>query len=146
MTFEARYGDARVLLRDVDTGSVQCVFTSPPYFGQRVYGSSGDEIGWGDLANYITQLGEVLTELHRVCDTDATVWFVIGDKRSGSGGSGGDHIKRARAGKKVGSKAWIPSYGQPNYSGLAGGQAMMVPFHFAAAAQTAGWLVRSLIV
>jgi DNA modification methylase len=137
------YGDCRDHLDDLETGVVQLVFTSPPYFGQRRYGDDPEhEIGWGSIDNYLTEMGQVLDQLHRVTDTDATVWFVIGDKRAGSGGAGGDHTK---AGKTKGSKTWIPHYGKPDYGGLATGQAMMVPFLFAQTAQQRGWLVRSMI-
>lgn len=133
------YGDCRQILPTLETGSVQQVVTSPPYFGQRKYGDAPAEIGWGSIDTYLEQMGVVLDELHRVTDTDATAWFVIGDKRAGSGGAGGDH-------RKTGSKNWIPSYGKPLYGDLAAGQAMMVPFLFAQMAQQRDWLVRSLIV
>ena len=132
------YGDCRELLPTIETGTIQQVVTSPPYFGQRKYGEDSAEIGWGSIDNYLDQMGSVLDELHRVTDTDATAWFVVGDKRAGSGGAGGDHSK---TGASSGSKTWIPSYGK-----LAGGQAIMVPFLFAQMAQQRDWLIRSLIV
>ena len=144
MKFKALYGDNRLILPTLETGSVQMAFTSPPYFGQRRYGDNPEhEIGWGDVDHHLDEMCQVLDELHRVTDDDATVWYVIGDKRSGSGGSGGDH---AKTGKTKGSKHWIPGYGKPDYSDLGAGQAMMVPFLFAQAAQARGWLVRSVII
>lgn len=138
------YGDCRQVLTTIETGTIQQVVTSPPYFGQRKYGDDPEgEIGWGSIEDYLEQMGVVLDELHRVTDTDATAWFVIGDKRAGSGGAGGDHRK---TGKTQGSKHWIPSYGKPQFGNLATGQAMMVPFLFAQMAQQRDWLVRSLIV
>lgn len=137
------YGNCRTILPTIESGTVQQVITSPPYFGQRKYGDAPGEIGWGSIDDYLEQMGDVLDELHRVTDSDATAWFVLGDKRAGSGGAGGDHTK---TGKAEGSKSWIPSYGKPNYGNLAGGQAMMVPFLFAQMAQQRDWLVRSLIV
>lgn len=153
MTHKALYGDARLILPTLKTASVQQVVTSPPYWGQRRYGNDPQhEIGWGGIDQYLTEMGDVLDELHRVCDEDATVWYVMGDKRAGSGGAGGDHRTEGAAKTKTGprakrgSKHWIPSYGKPDYGNLAGGQAVMVPFLFAQMAQQRGWLVRSLII
>lgn len=140
MKHKELFGDCRLILPQLETGSVQQVITSPPYWGQRRYGHDLEhEIGWGGLDQYLHEMGQVLDELHRVCDTDATVWYVLGDKRAGSGGAGGDHLAK-------GSKNWIPGYGKPDYGNLAAGQATMVPFLFAQMAQQRGWLVRSIIV
>lgn len=118
---------------------MQLVVTSPPYLGQRVYGDDRDhEIGWGGLDVYLDEMGAVLDELHRVVDADGTVWMVLGDKASGSGGAGGDHLRK-------GSKHWIPAYGKVD-TGLAAGQWVMVPYRVADLAQQSGWLVRTIIV
>lgn len=133
------YGDCRLILPDLETGSVQQVITSPPYLGQRRYGEDfAHEIGWGSLDTYLAEMGAVLDELHRILDADGTAWFVIGDKAAGSGGAGGDHLKK-------GSKNWIPQYGKVE-TGLTSGQWTLTPYRFAAMAQDRGWLVRSVIV
>jgi DNA modification methylase len=133
------HGDCRKILPDLDTASVQLVCTSPPYFGQRRYGENPDaEIGWGTLDNYLAEMATVLDECHRILDADGTMWIVIGDKAAGSGGAGGDHLKK-------GSKNWIPTYGKVD-APVASGQWMLVPYQVAALAQTRGWLVRSMIV
>jgi len=134
------FGDCRKVLPTIETGSVQQVCTSPPYFGQRRYGPDGAEIGWGSVDTYLDEMCEVMTECHRVCDADATAWVVIGSKRSGSGGAGGDH-------GKDGSKSWIAEYGKANFGSLASGQDMLVPQRFALKVQAeTGWLVRCWIV
>lgn len=48
MSWEVREGDVRTLLRGLEAESVQCVATSPPYWGLRAYGTEpqvwgGDE-------------------------------------------------------------------------------------------------------
>src|SRR4051812_40341606 len=40
MTSRVITGDCREVLRTLDAGSVQCVVTSPPYFGLRDYGTA----------------------------------------------------------------------------------------------------------
>lgn len=131
------YGDARLLLPDLETGSVQCVITSPPYYSARRYGADQAELGWGSLDDYLADLGVILDECHRILDTEGTAWWVLGDKASGSGGAGGDH-------NRGGSKHWIPGYGKEN-SGLNIGW-LLVPYRFARMAQQRGWLLRSMIV
>jgi DNA modification methylase len=133
------YGNAYELIDTLDTGSVQLGFTSPPYYGQREYGDRpGDEIGWGSPADYLGMLGKMLDALHRVIDDEGSCWWVIGDKASGSGGAGGDHLRK-------GSKHWIPAYGKA-VDDIAPGQWMLMPYRFAVMAQDKGWLVRSMIV
>lgn len=69
------------------------VITSPPYFGQRSYGESIDELGNQNLIGYLACMEAVFTEVSRYLKPDGTVWIVIGDTMSGSGGAGGDHNK-----------------------------------------------------
>jgi DNA modification methylase len=64
-------GDARrIPLRDE---SVQCVVTSPPYWGLRDYGTAG-QIGLEpDPAAYVEQLVGVFREVRRVLRPDGTL-------------------------------------------------------------------------
>lgn len=133
-----QYGDARKLLFELPQHGGQLSVFSPPYWAQRVYGNDPDEIGWGNLSHYLHDMGVVLDGLWHALDDDAVVFCVMGDKAQGSGGAGGDHLKK-------GSKNWIPEYGKPKYD-LASGQWTMVPYKFAEMAQARGWLVRTMIV
>ena len=79
------YGvDAREGLRLLPPNSVQCVVTSPPYFGLRDYGRAG-QIGLEDTPEaYVESLVEVFREVKRVLRTDGTVWLNLGDSYSSS--------------------------------------------------------------
>jgi len=133
------YGDALDLVHELDPGSIQLAFTSPPYWGQRDYGdNSGQEVGWGSPDHYLEQLGVVLDGLHKALDDRGTSWWVMGDKAAGSGGAGGDHLAK-------GSKNWIPAYGKAD-ADIPDGQWMLLPYRFARMAQERGWLVRSMVV
>lgn len=140
MTIRTLYGDCRQILPTLDTGSVQLVATSPPYFGQRTYGDNDREIGQtGSMLTYLAELQVVMAELHRVLDADGTCWVVLGDKAAGSGGAGGDH-------KADGAKSWIPTYGRGlTTEGVASGQWCLIPYRFAIDCQANGWQVRSMI-
>lgn len=133
------YGDARRLIFDVERASVQLMFTSPPYWGQRDYGDNPEaEIGWGSPEDYLNDLRTILEGQHAALDARGSSWWVIGDKAAGSGGAGGDHL----AGN---SKSWIPAYGKAR-ADIPDGQWMLMPYRFASMAQQHGWLVRSMIV
>ena len=59
-------GDAAEKLKELAAGSVQCVVTSPPYFGLRDYGHAG-QIGLEETPEeYVEKLVEIFREVRRV--------------------------------------------------------------------------------
>jgi len=130
------YGSA--LDKMVDDGSVNCIVTSPPYFGLRTYGESDLEIGRGTLDNYMLDMCAVAGRMKAALADDGTWWLNLGDTASGSGGAGGDFIK----GK--GSKEDMPRYKQ-GATGVPKGQWCMIPSRVALMLQEQGWLIRSQI-
>jgi len=84
------HGDARRIPLADET--VQCVVTSPPYFGLRQY-SGLEPSTWGDgwtgmlgleptVELFIAHLVEVFREVRRVLRSDGVCWIVIGDSYS----------------------------------------------------------------
>ena len=72
-------GDVREGLPTLDAESVQCVITSPPYYGLRDYGVDG-QIGLEATPEaYVETLVAVLREVERVLRDDGTVWLNLGD-------------------------------------------------------------------
>jgi site-specific DNA-methyltransferase (cytosine-N4-specific) len=67
-------------------GSVNCVVTSPPYYGLRDYGVEG-QIGLeASPAEYVETLRRVFAEVRRVLRLDGVLWLNLGDSYSrGSG-------------------------------------------------------------
>ncbi len=56
--------------------------TSPPYYGQRHYGSSPCEIGQEkDPESYIEKLTKIFTKARDLLTDDGSLWIVIGDTR-----------------------------------------------------------------
>ena len=120
-------------------GSVDCVVSSPPYWGLRAYGDSDAELGRGDsLASFVAGLVDVARECRRVLRPDGTMWWNLGDTASGSGGSGGDYNA---GGSKDGRRKW-----KQGESGMARGTWCGVPNLVADALRADGWLVRCEIV
>ena len=97
--WEILQGDVRETLRALETGSVQTCVTSPPYFGLRDYGVSG-QIGLEPTpAEYVEQMVAVFREVRRVLRDDGTLWLNLGDSYTGSVASTGGG-KETTAGKR----------------------------------------------
>lgn len=76
-------GDCLRWLRELPAGSVQCVVTSPPYYGLRDYGPEG-QIGLEPSpGEYVSRLVEVFREARRVLREDGTLWLNLGDSTAG---------------------------------------------------------------
>ena len=75
-------GDAVAVLPLFPAASVDCVVTSPPYFGHRRYagGGIGAEGGWQD---YVAALGAVTAALARVLKPTGSLWLNLGDTYRG---------------------------------------------------------------
>jgi site-specific DNA-methyltransferase (adenine-specific) len=72
-------GDCLESMREMADQSVNCCITSPPYFGLRDYGDSG-QIGLESTADeFILALVEVFREVRRVLRNDGTLWLNLGD-------------------------------------------------------------------
>src|SRR6266568_9555731 len=72
-------GDCRTILLTLPPQSVQCVVTSPPYFGAlRDYGVGG--IGHEDtLEEYLANLVTVFHEVRRVLKDAGVLWVNLGE-------------------------------------------------------------------
>lgn len=75
-------GDALAVLREFPESSVDCVMTSPPYWGKREYGNGGLGLEL-DYMDYVRSLTDVFAELKRVIKTRGSFWLNIGDSYHG---------------------------------------------------------------
>ena len=72
-------GDVNEVLPRIPDASVQCVVTSPPYWGLRDYGIEG-QIGLEPtLAAYLHRLTSTFAEVRRVLKPEGVLWLNIGD-------------------------------------------------------------------
>ena len=73
------HGDCLDVLPTLAKESVNCVVTSPPYYGLRDYGEQG-QLGQEDLpSEYIEKMVEVFRLVREVLRPDGTVWLNLGD-------------------------------------------------------------------
>ncbi len=160
MSWTVHRGPVPEVLREIPDGSVQCVVTSPPYWGLRAYTGEPGMIGLEPtLQEHLANLVSVFEEVKRVLRDDGTVWLNYGDcyAQGGRAKSSGEREKdAARAQEKDydlgswGSKRVDGSAdraaGTDKGSGLAPKQRLLMPARVALALQDAGWWIRSEIV
>jgi site-specific DNA-methyltransferase (adenine-specific) len=131
-------GDAMQVLSRISARSVQCVITSPPYWGLRDYNLPG-QIGLDEtLPQYLNQLVAVFTAIRRVLRDDGTLWLNIGDGYT-SGNRGWrapDKKNRARA---MNTRPDTPG-------GLKPKDLLGIPWRLAFRLQEDGWFLRSDVV
>jgi site-specific DNA-methyltransferase (adenine-specific) len=75
-------GDAREVLQNLPNECVDCVMTSPPYWGKREYENGGIGLE-SDYRDYINHLAETFIELRRVLKSTGSFWLNIGDSYQG---------------------------------------------------------------
>ena len=127
--------------------SVNCVVTSPPYYGLRDYGIEG-QIGLeASPSEYVETMRAVFAEVRRVLRPDGVLWLNLGD--SYSSGSGGDSNLTAlgeRLGTGGGQKADSSKVRRPPTSGLPAKNLLGVPWRVAFALQDDGWTLRAEVI
>lgn len=131
-------GDALRVLQRLPSQSVQCVVTSPPYWGLRDY-DVPDQIGLeASLPQFINRLIQVFAEMRRVLADDGVFWLNIGD-----GYTSGNRGWRAPD-KKNPARAMSIRPDTPE--GLKPKDLIGVPWRLAFALQDDGWYLRADIV
>ncbi len=82
MSREILIGGSLEVLKHMDDDSVACCVTSPPYWGVKDYGVSGQIGIEKDPADYVRALVAVFRETRRVLSENGTLWLNIGDKHA----------------------------------------------------------------
>lgn len=137
-------GDARAVLCGLPAGSVDCVVTSPPYWGLRDYRVSGQCGTEPTVDGYVASLVGVFDEIARVLSSTGTVWLNLGDT---FGGSWGNYVApgstAVTAVRRLGWRqgAHRPPQARHHVKDLVG-----VPWRVALALGERGWLLRNAVV
>lgn len=134
-------GDALNALRTMPDTSVDCVVTSPPYYGLRDYGEPGQYGLESSPAAYVETMRAVFAEVRRVLAPDGTLWLNLGDSyattQTGTRGSSSalTNAKIVESQRGIGLHSGLP---QKNLLGI--------PWRVAFALQDDGWILRNAIV
>lgn len=154
-------GDALTVLKTLQSASIHCCVTSPPFFALRDYQITGqlgmesnpDCLGWatGDHCGecYVCRLVSVFRELQRVLLADGTCFLNLGDSYNGSGKATGrtwengkipnmSHKQHSNLGSLVASRT--------NVDGLKPKDLIGIPWRVALALQADGWWLRNDII
>ena len=78
-------GDVLDVIRGIPDSSIDCVVTSPPYWGLRDYGY-GEQIGLEKThQEFVDNLVKVFRDVRRVLKDDGTLWLNLGDTYASNG-------------------------------------------------------------
>ena len=153
MTVRILQGDCRDVLKTLPDESVNCVVTSPPYWGLRDYGVAG-QLGLEPTPQeYVERMVAVFAHVGRVLRADGTLWLNLGDSyaraqetnvpqtKKGGAPSYPEHSKEGSSDGAVGraERPGTRSGGKPK--DLVG-----IPWRVAFALQAAGWWLRQDII
>lgn len=138
-------GDCRALLKAMaaDGVRVNCVVTSPPYWGLRDYGVEGALGLEPTLQEWVDGIVGVMTLVRDVLADDGTLWLNLGDAYANDGKWGGEtggkqaylgDADRRRCGR------------EKRFTGLKPKDLMGQPWRVAFAMQDDGWWLRSDII
>lgn len=147
-TSDILVGDARDCLAALDERSVQCVVTSPPYFGLRDYGVEGQIGAEPTPEGYVAEMVAVFREVRRVLKDDGVLWLNLGDSYAGSG-KGGNPEGSPYAGfhgSKAREQSAQPNKGKSMLYGAKPKDLLGIPWRVAFALQADGWYLRSDII
>lgn len=139
---EIYQGDCIDVLASMEAESIQCVVTSPPYWGLRDYGTGDDALGLEPTPElYVEHIVEIFREVWRVLRDDGTLWLNLGDSYYASGwecsrrnviGAGSVPANDRKSGRYA--------------AGLKSKDLVGIPWRVAFALQADGWYLRSDII
>lgn len=138
-------GDALFKLKELDSQSIDCCVTSPPYYGLRDYGVEG-QIGLEETPEqYIDKLVKIFREVKRILKEDGTLWVNIADSYAGSG-------KGAWNSNKDRKNIYRPSTNSKEakmnkvFKGIKRKDLIGIPWMLAFALRADGWYLRQDII
>lgn len=135
-------GDVIACLRSLPDACVQCVVTSPPYWGLRDYGVEG-QIGLEPTpGEYVEKMIEVFREVKRVLRDDGTLWLNLGDTYASAWACGRRNVV-GNGSMENGKRDSRPNRvsGDIKEKDMVG-----IPWRVAFALQADGWYLRSDII
>ncbi|WP_030169061.1 DNA-methyltransferase [Streptomyces sp. NRRL S-813] len=131
-------GDALEQLRTLPDGSVDCIVTSPPYFGLRDYGTPGQYGLEATPAEYVETMRALFAEARRVLADDGTLWLNLGDSYAYPPGSAG---RQGATGQRA--DRTFTAEGLRGTRALPPKNLLMIPARVAIALQDDGWILRN---
>jgi DNA modification methylase len=136
-------GDVIEGLAKIESNSIDCIVTSPPYFWLRDYGIEGQMGQEETVDGYVSSLNNVMKEAYRVLKKEGTLFLNIGDTYySGKGESQGKDAKSKK--RRFGLRAVDKSGGMD--IGYQKKSLIGIPWRTAIRLCENGWVLRSSII
>lgn len=133
-------GDNRQTLKEVPDNCVNCIVTSPPYFGLRSYTENTLEIGREVIPpEYIDNLMSVFTECYRVLRDDGVMFINIGDTYNGNKKGNTETNKNIELSE-------TSVFEKKKWESCKTKDLIGIPFMLAFALRDAGWYWRDMII
>ena len=153
-------GDCRDVLKTLPSSSVNCIVTSPPYFGLRDYGVNGQMGLEPSPDEFVAALVGVLREARRVLRDDGTLWLNLGDSYAGSGKGGSPDAGKQSTNRgsqsvgclygtgKTAREAAVTNVPRKDFPsiGVKAKDLIGIPWRVAFALQADGWYLRQDII
>ena len=138
-------GDALTILKGFPDGSIDCVISSPPYWGLRDYNVSGQLGLENTFEEYIKKLCDIFDEVKRVLKKEGTCFVNIGDSYLGSNQGYGQKEGQGSGLQNTSDGYFASSNNKPalsKYKSQAKSLAL-IPFRFAIEMVNRGWILRN---
>ena len=142
MSWKLLQGDVMAKLAEIETGTVQCCVTSPPYWGLRDYGVPGQLGLEATPEEYVNKMVQVFREVWRVMRDDGTLWLNLGDSYNNTSGfsrASPEYFREGRVGGSADKKAF-------KHSAIKTKDLCGIPWMVAFALRADGWYLRSDII
>ena len=157
-TYTLAQGNVTDVLTQVRPASVQCVVTSTPYWGMRVYEDStlvlwadGETCAYGHEQTpdgFVRHTTQILVQLRPLLTPDASVWWNLMDTYNTRTQIRGNAVEALRAMQGKDKRKWADHEARrysAGHSYLKDGEQCMIPSRVAERASRIGYHVKSMI-
>lgn len=132
------HGDSLTVLKSFPDEFIDCIVTSPPYYGLRNYGVEG-QIGIEKTPQeYISNLMKIMNECKRVLKKTGSLWVNIGDSYGGTGDKKGYKDPKYKEGRNGQDSSLTKNLNPKSLLGI--------PERFVIAMTDSGWIRRNTII
>lgn len=132
-------GDSLKVLKTFPSESIDCVITSPPYWGLRDYGNDNQLGLEKNFQEYINKLCDIFDEVKRVLKQSGTCWINMGDTYAHQQISGYQGKNGKRADRKFTASGF-------QTLALKDKSLVQIPSRFAIEMSNRGWILRNEII
>ena len=130
-------------IKELEDNSIDCVVSSPPYFGLRDYGVDGQFGLEKTYQDYLANTVKVFETFKPKLKDTATIWWNVGDSYN-QNQSAGDRVSKYS--KKQKTNQGNLGFKIESQKNLKVKDLLMIPNRVAIALQDAGWYIRSEII